>query len=320
MGNKMKKTIFISSTFEDLQDHRREVWKLLEEFDVDVKGMEKFGARKDTPIDTCLKEVELSDIYVGIIACRLGSIEEKSKKSITRLEYEKASELDKEIKIYMIDEKNALIQPIYVDRGKEYKKLEEFKEKLNDERTVETFINKEDLVKKLRRDLKNHFTLKKDTSEYILDEFEKSSIILKKFLLAPLSFSGNQIKLKIRIEGESFPASKEICDAFNFKFGATIGVAIKIAIPRGFEGVGINELYMSPKQHDDLIPFINLKEIEIYGRLQFSEKKIVESSARFKSETKTFQCIFAPKIFPRIKHYEPDGKIILILSKIAEIE
>ena len=48
----MKKTVFISSTFEDLAEHRRAIWDLLEEFDVRIRGMEKFGARKESPLET----------------------------------------------------------------------------------------------------------------------------------------------------------------------------------------------------------------------------------------------------------------------------
>jgi hypothetical protein len=41
----MKKTVFISSTYQDLAEHRRAVWQVLEDFDVAVRGMEEFGAR-----------------------------------------------------------------------------------------------------------------------------------------------------------------------------------------------------------------------------------------------------------------------------------
>ena len=105
----MKKTIFISSTFEDLQPHRKSIWELLENYDVHVHGMERFGARKDAPIDTCLSAVERSDIYLGVIAHRRGSVHSIQDKSFTQLEYEKAVELGKEILVYLIDEKEALI-------------------------------------------------------------------------------------------------------------------------------------------------------------------------------------------------------------------
>ena len=97
-------SVFISSTFKDLKDHRREVWGALKRFDVTVRGMEEFGARTAGALETCLAEVEQSDVYVGIIAYRLGSIDPGSDKPFTVLEYEKAAELKKEILIYMADD------------------------------------------------------------------------------------------------------------------------------------------------------------------------------------------------------------------------
>ncbi len=101
----MKKTVFISSTFEDLKSHRRKVWDLLEKYDVNVRGMEQFGARKESPLITCLSEVEQSDIFVAIIGYRLGSVDGASGKSYTQREYERAYELNKEVMIYLVDEK-----------------------------------------------------------------------------------------------------------------------------------------------------------------------------------------------------------------------
>jgi hypothetical protein len=79
----MKKIVFISSTFEDLKEHRSRVWDLLQKYDINIRGMEKFGARTDSPLDTCLIECEQSDIYLGIIGMRLGSIDQKTGKSYT---------------------------------------------------------------------------------------------------------------------------------------------------------------------------------------------------------------------------------------------
>ena len=105
----MKKTVFISSTYEDLSDHRRAVWQLLEDFDAAVRGMEQFGARPDRPLLTCLAEVEQSDVFIGIIAFRAGSIDSDTEKSFTQLEYEHALKLGKEILIYMADEDQAKV-------------------------------------------------------------------------------------------------------------------------------------------------------------------------------------------------------------------
>ncbi len=54
--------------------------------------MEQFGARKSNPLETCLAEVEQSDIYVGILGMRYGSEEPNSGKSYSQLEYEKEIE------------------------------------------------------------------------------------------------------------------------------------------------------------------------------------------------------------------------------------
>jgi hypothetical protein len=85
----MNKTVFISSTYEDLKEYRRAIWDLLEKFNVNVRGMEDFGARRDSPLATCIAEVEQSDIYLGVIAFRLGSIDSQSGRSFTQVEYEK---------------------------------------------------------------------------------------------------------------------------------------------------------------------------------------------------------------------------------------
>lgn len=90
----MQRTVFISSTYEDLKKHRRKVWDILEKYNVNVRGMEKFGARKETSLETSLAEVGVSDIYVGIIALRLGSINKETGKSITQLEYVRAYNLN----------------------------------------------------------------------------------------------------------------------------------------------------------------------------------------------------------------------------------
>jgi len=120
----MQRTVFISSTYEDLKKHRRKVWDILEKYNVNVRGMEKFGARKETSLETSLAEVGVSDIYVGIIALRLGSINKETGKSITQLEYERAYNLNKEILIYLIDEKKGVVHPEFIDWGDKHEKLD----------------------------------------------------------------------------------------------------------------------------------------------------------------------------------------------------
>ncbi len=147
----MKKNVFISSTYVDLKDYREEVWKLLENYDVNVLGMEKFGARKETPLETCLNEVERADIYIGIIATRFGSLEPESNKSYIQLEYEKALEQKKEILIYLVDDE-AQIKVKAID-FEQHKKLENFKQLLKEKHTVDFFKTPQDLSNRLKNRL-----------------------------------------------------------------------------------------------------------------------------------------------------------------------
>lgn len=135
----MRKTVFISSTYEDLKEHRAKTWDILNNFDVNIRGMEEFGTRKETPLQTCLSEVEQSDIYIGIIAMRLGSIEPSTEKSYTQLEYEKAPELKKDILIYIFDKNNGSIKTNFIDFGEKHEKLLAFKSILKERHTIDTF-------------------------------------------------------------------------------------------------------------------------------------------------------------------------------------
>src|SRR5450830_245397 len=147
----MKRTVFISSTFVDLKEHRKKMWEILTTYEVNIRGMERFGARKEAPLQTCLVEVEQSDIFVGVISYRLGTVDSLSLKSFVQLEYEKALELDKEILIYLIDDINGKVSPTYVDFGENHDKLESFKSILKERHTIDTFIDETDLGEKLKR-------------------------------------------------------------------------------------------------------------------------------------------------------------------------
>lgn len=149
----MKKTIFISSTFRDLIPHRNQIWKVLTDFDVNIKGMEEFGARKSAPLQTCIDEIESSDIYIGVISMCYGSIDELTQKSFTQLEYEKAKEKGIEILIYLIDESNGEVRTSHIDFGENYYNLLNFKKILKRNHTVDFFINEIDLGQKVFKKL-----------------------------------------------------------------------------------------------------------------------------------------------------------------------
>jgi hypothetical protein len=179
----MRKSVFVSSTYRDLKRHRDEVHKILADFNVGIVGMEKFGARKSPPLQTCLSEVEKCSIYLGIIAMNYGSVDVKTGKSFTQLEYEKAVEKKLDIRIFLIDEKNGDIKTGDVDFEK-FRELENFKKLLRTRHTIVSFGNATDLAQKV-------FKLMQEITK---DDTYKRPPVLKADLL---SFSLNGKKCNI---------------------------------------------------------------------------------------------------------------------------
>jgi hypothetical protein len=66
-------TIYLSSTYEDLMEHRRVVFDALRKSGYEVIAMEDYVATDRRPVEECLKDIdERADIYIGIFAFRYG--------------------------------------------------------------------------------------------------------------------------------------------------------------------------------------------------------------------------------------------------------
>lgn len=274
----MRKTVFISSTYVDLKEERKKVWDTLEKFDVAVKGMEQFGARKSSPLETCLAEVEQSDIYVGIIGMRYGSEEPTTGKSYSQLEYEKAIAQDKEILIYIIDEDNSSVKPSLIQFDKIHK-LNNFKAILKEKHTIDTFSNSQDLVSKLQRQFSKYLTPKKET--VIEDEYENTKKILDLFFLVPSIYSGREIKLKIKFQGQAKPASKAICQNFNFEFGKTVVTQIEVIHPV-FEFKNFKHIFIEFRHFEKFISLDKSLEYEIFAKVLFKDEKAKSLTTDFR--------------------------------------
>lgn len=321
----MKKTVFISSTFEDLKEHRKKVWDTLTKYEVNVRGMERFGARKEAPLQTCLAEVEQSDIFIGIISYRLGTIETTSSKSFTQLEYEKALELKREIFIYLIDDKNGKVAPTFVDFGENHEKLESFKSILKERHTIDTFTDETDLAEKLDRKFDELLSKKANGLTETEDEYKKSNDILQKFLLLPKEYSSKEVKLKIKFDGEPFPASKAICKSFYLSYGRTLGIRIKLILPNIKEDA-FNYLFIESKQADQFLSLDKTKEIEVFATPSFTEDTIDVIRAYFVSKISHYISVAAfttspfgvtNDFMPKTETIQAEGQIILLLKEIV---
>lgn len=88
--------VFVSSTYEDLQEERREVMQALLELDCIPAGMELFPASNDDQWSLIKKVIDDCDYYIVIIGGRYGSVNADGI-SFTEMEYRYAIETSKPI-------------------------------------------------------------------------------------------------------------------------------------------------------------------------------------------------------------------------------
>ena len=91
--------VFVSSTFEDLQEERKAVSSALLEEDCIPAGMELFPASNQSSWSIIKKSIDESDFYLLLIGGRYGSVPKKSKEKIsyTEMEYNYAVKTKKPI-------------------------------------------------------------------------------------------------------------------------------------------------------------------------------------------------------------------------------
>ncbi len=87
-----KYQVFVSSTYQDLIEERQKVIEALISKNCFPVGMEYFPAANEEQFAVIKKLIDRCDYYILILGGRYGSIEPKTGKSYTQLEYEYASE------------------------------------------------------------------------------------------------------------------------------------------------------------------------------------------------------------------------------------
>lgn len=148
--------VFISSTYKDLIDYRAAAIRAVEGTNYQASKMEVFGARPDEPLDACLKEVEESDLFIGIYALRYGFIPEGADISITEMEYVHAKKLGKPIYCFLLDEENQAWLKRWIEGEPGKSKLEDFKRRIQKDHVCDYFTTPDDLRAKVSNAL-SHF-------------------------------------------------------------------------------------------------------------------------------------------------------------------
>jgi len=136
---------FLSSTFVDLQEHRKAVAVALERLKLHVVWMERFGARPDEPINACLGEVAGCDLFVGLYAHRYGFIPDGRAISITEEEFEHARLHNKPVFCFFLQDEHPWPPPqIEGDPGRG--KLVAFRGRVANQVIRDVFTTPDDLA------------------------------------------------------------------------------------------------------------------------------------------------------------------------------
>lgn len=97
---KKKLQVFVSSTYLDLQTERQAAVQAILDAGHIPAGMELFRAGNESQLKTIKKWIDNSDVYMLILGGRYGSIDDKTGKSYTQIEYEYA--LEKKIPVFSV--------------------------------------------------------------------------------------------------------------------------------------------------------------------------------------------------------------------------
>jgi hypothetical protein len=143
------KTVYVSSTYEDLKEYRHAVSGALRDNGYNVDAMEKYPARDDRPKAACEADAARCDYYIGVIAWKYGFIPDEEnieRKSITELEYHAAQRAQKSRLIFLLAD-DVLWPDVY--RDAEARNIQDLRTSLKNERWVAFFRSKDDLALKV---------------------------------------------------------------------------------------------------------------------------------------------------------------------------
>jgi len=152
-----KYQVFVSSTYEDLRDYRREAVDTILRLGHLPIGMELFNAASQPPWEIIKNHIDNSDYYIVILAHRYGSLlDDGSGISYTEKEYDYARSKNIPCLGFIIDKETSW-PPHYSDNKRN--KLESFKNKLQ-KQLVTYWKNPSELSRKISEALSQEFKKK----------------------------------------------------------------------------------------------------------------------------------------------------------------
>ncbi|MDD2449970.1 MAG: DUF4062 domain-containing protein [Sulfurimonas sp.] len=127
MEKNKRYNIFISSTFTDLKDVRKNIHdSILKDGHYPI-AMENFVASNNSQMDEIKKLIDNCDYYILILGCCYGTIDKSTNKSFTELEYEYAKKINKPILAFFLSDNQCVKED---NKLKKFKKIVKNNDKL----------------------------------------------------------------------------------------------------------------------------------------------------------------------------------------------
>lgn len=139
---------FISSTFTDLKEERQSVLKAVLDLDHMPAGMELFPASDESSWQLIQDVIDASDYYLLIVGGRYGSVDEEGL-SYTEKEYDYAVQTKKPVLAFLHENPDELPRHNTETDDTTWKKLQEFRAKLQRNHTLVMWTSAEDLKSKV---------------------------------------------------------------------------------------------------------------------------------------------------------------------------
>jgi CheY-like chemotaxis protein len=144
--------VFLSSTYEDLVEHRAKAANAVERLGQQGVRMEVFGARPESASAACFGEIDSSDAFIGIYAHRYGFIPDGAVVSITEQEFDYAVAKKKQVFGFVVDGNYPWL-PLQIEHEPGLSRLKLLKEKIQRSVVRDVFTTPDDLAYKVAASL-----------------------------------------------------------------------------------------------------------------------------------------------------------------------
>ena len=233
-----KLQVFVSSTYSDLKIERQAAVEAILSSGNIPAGMELFAAGDETQMTVIKRWIDESDLYLLLLGGRYGSVDVKSGKSYTQLEYEYATSINKPsfavvISDKALDEKvkkegrtvleNLNNKELLAFRENVLTKLVKFWEDPKDIKlaifeTLSEFSNRKDLIGWVKGDnVINAGALAEEIARLTKENSELRNEVIKFKEDTSASYSGlNFVQLRDLLKKEIFQIDNELINLFDF--------------------------------------------------------------------------------------------------------